>query len=112
MWMEPGSPLVHGGEPSARVPEKFAVLPTPVIYKAALDDLIQQPALAVKAKELSLDKAPETQRRIGEATDRAVGQALVRRIMPEMVTDKALEDRFNATIGGKPGPERCGSAPW
>jgi peptidyl-prolyl cis-trans isomerase C len=30
---------------------------------------------------------------------------LVSRIVPEMVTDKALEERFNATIAGKPGSE-------
>jgi peptidyl-prolyl cis-trans isomerase C len=86
-------------------PEKFAVLPTPTIYKAALDDLIQQRALAIKARELGLDKTAETRRRIDEATDRVLGQALVRRIIPELVTDKAIEDRYNTTIAGKPGSE-------
>jgi hypothetical protein len=41
-------------------PEKFAVLPATLMYKAALDDLIQQRALAVKAKELGLDKTAAT----------------------------------------------------
>jgi peptidyl-prolyl cis-trans isomerase C len=86
-------------------PDKFAALPAPVVYKAALDDLIEQRALAEKAKELKLDKTPEAQRRLGEASDRVLGQALVRRIVPELVTDKAIEDRYNATIAGKPGPE-------
>ncbi|MEA2739742.1 MAG: peptidyl-prolyl cis-trans isomerase [Acetobacteraceae bacterium] len=86
-------------------PEKLAVLPTPLIYRAALDDLIQQRALALKAKELGLDKTAETQRRVAETTDITLGQALMRRIVPELVTDKAIEDRYNATIAGQPGPE-------
>jgi peptidyl-prolyl cis-trans isomerase C len=102
-----GTPLTLGmvADRLREFPEKFAVLPTPVVYKAVLDDLIQQRALAVKARELGLDKTAETKRRINEATDRALGQALVRRIMPELVTEKAIEDRYNATIAGKPGPE-------
>jgi peptidyl-prolyl cis-trans isomerase C len=34
-----------------------------------------------------------------------LGQALVRRIMPEMVTDQAIAEHYNATIAGKPGPQ-------
>jgi peptidyl-prolyl cis-trans isomerase C len=86
-------------------PEKFAALPATLVYKAALDDLIQQRALAVKARELGLDKTAATQRQITEATDRVLGQALVRRIVPEMVTEKTIENGYNATIAGKPGPE-------
>jgi peptidyl-prolyl cis-trans isomerase C len=86
-------------------PEKFSVLPPGIMYKSALADLIDQRALAVKAKELGLDKLPQTTRRIQEATDRELGQALMRKILPELVTDKAIEDRYNATIAGKPGPE-------
>ncbi|MEA2730099.1 MAG: peptidyl-prolyl cis-trans isomerase [Acetobacteraceae bacterium] len=102
-----GTPLTLGmvADRLHEFPEKFAVLPTPLIYHAALDDLIQQRSLAVKAKELGLDKSAETQRRSGEATDRALGQALMQRIIPELVTDKAIEDRYNATIAGKPGAE-------
>lgn len=86
-------------------PEKFAALPATLVYKAALDDLIQQRALAVKAKELGLDKSAATQRQIAEATDRVLGQALMRRIVPEMVTEQAIKNGYNATIAGKPGPE-------
>jgi peptidyl-prolyl cis-trans isomerase C len=86
-------------------PEKFAALPATLVYKAALDDLIQQRALAVKAKVLGLDKTAATQRQIAEATDRVLGQALMRRVIPEMITEKAIENGYNATVAGKPGPE-------
>jgi peptidyl-prolyl cis-trans isomerase C len=102
-----GTPLTLGmvADRLHEFPERFAVLPTPLIYKAALDDLIQQRALAVKAKELGLDKLPATQRHIQETTDRELGRALLRRILPEMVTDKGIETVYQTTIAGKPGPE-------
>jgi peptidyl-prolyl cis-trans isomerase C len=86
-------------------PGKFSALPAPLVYKGALDDLIQQRALAVKAKELGLDKIPETQRRIAEATDRTLAQMLVQQLVPQMVTDKGVENIYNSTIAGRPGPE-------
>ena len=86
-------------------PEKLSVLPADIVYKSALDDLIEQRALAIKARALGLDKLPETRRRLDEADDQTLGQALIRRITPELVTDKAVEDRYNATIAGHPGPE-------
>ncbi len=86
-------------------PEKWAVLPSSVVYKSAVDDLIEQRALAIKARALGLDKLPETRRRLDEAADQTLGQALIRRITPELVTDKAIEDRYNATVAGHPGPE-------
>jgi peptidyl-prolyl cis-trans isomerase C len=103
-----GTPITLGmvADRLHEFPEKFAVLPTTLVYKAALDDLIQQRALAVKARQLGLDKTAATQRQIVEATDRVLGQALVRRIVPEMVTEKAIESGYNATIAGKPGPEQ------
>jgi peptidyl-prolyl cis-trans isomerase C len=103
-----GTPITLGmvADRLHEFPEKFAVLPTTLVYKAALDDLIQQRALAVKARQLGLDKIAATQRQIVEATDRVLGQALVRRIVPEMVTEKAIESGYNATIAGKPGPEQ------
>ena len=86
-------------------PEKLSVLPADIVYKSALDDLIEQRALAIKARALGLDKLPETRRRLDEATDQTLGQALIRRITPELVTEKAIQDRYNATIAGHPGPE-------
>ena len=102
-----GTPITLGmiADRLHEFPDKFAVLPTPVVYKAALDDLIQQRAMAIKARELGLDKTPEEQRRVAEAADRELGQALIRRFVPEMITSKAMETLYAETIAGKPGPE-------
>jgi peptidyl-prolyl cis-trans isomerase C len=83
----------------------LAALPAKMVYKAAVEDIVQQRAMAIKARELGVDKNPATQRRIALATDHELALAMVNRILPEMVTDKAIEDLYNKTIAGKPGPE-------
>ena len=102
-----GTPITLGmiADRLHEFPDKFAALPTPVVYKAALDDLIQQRALAEKARQLGLDKSPEEQRRVAEATDRELGQALIRHFVPEMITSKAMETLYAGTIASRPGPE-------
>ena len=83
----------------------LGVLPASILYRAALDDLVMQRAGTVKARALGIDKDPAVRRRIEEATDHELTAALVRRIVPEMVTDKAIQDRYNATIAGHPGED-------
>jgi peptidyl-prolyl cis-trans isomerase C len=83
----------------------LAALPSPTVYRIAVDDLIQQRSLAVKAKELGLDKDASAKRRVEEATDEALAGVLVRHILPEMVTDKTIGQLYDALIAGKPGPE-------
>jgi peptidyl-prolyl cis-trans isomerase C len=83
----------------------LAALPSPTVYRIAVDDLIQQRSLAVKAKELGLDKDAGAKRRVEEATDEALAGVLVRHILPEMVTDKTIGQLYDAMIAGKPGPE-------
>jgi peptidyl-prolyl cis-trans isomerase C len=83
----------------------LATLPASMVYKAALEDVIQQRAMAVKARELGVDKDPATQRRIQSATDHELALAMIRRILPEIVTDQAIQDRYDTTIAGQPGQE-------
>ena len=83
----------------------LAMLPSSMVYKAALEDIVQQRALAVKAKELGVDKDAATKRRIEAAIDHELALAPVRKLLPEMVTDKAIQDRYNLSYANKPGPE-------
>ena len=87
------------------LPPQLAALPPATVYKAALDDLIQQRALAIKARELGLDKDAVTQRYIGEATDHELARVMIQHILPELVTEKAIKDRYDAIFAGKPGPD-------
>jgi peptidyl-prolyl cis-trans isomerase C len=84
---------------------KLKGLPSPTMYRIALDDLIQQRALAAKARELGLDKDSDGKRRVALATDQAMAGALVRRLVSQAITDKAIETLYADTIAGKPGPE-------
>lgn len=102
-----GTPITLGmvADRLRALPPQLAMLPATVVYKAALDDLIQQRALAIKARELGVDKEAVTQRYIGEATDHELARAMVQRILPELVTEKAIKDRYDLIFAGKPGPE-------
>jgi peptidyl-prolyl cis-trans isomerase C len=102
-----GTPITLGmvADRLRDLPPQLAVLPPTVVYKAALDDLIQQRALAIKARELGIDKDAVAQRHIGEATDHELARAMVQRILPELVTEKAIKDRYDAMFAGKPGPD-------
>ncbi|HEY4175033.1 MAG TPA: peptidyl-prolyl cis-trans isomerase [Rhodopila sp.] len=102
-----GTPITLGmvADRLRDLPPQLAALPPATVYKAALDDLIQQRALAIKAKELGLDKDAVTQRYVVEATDHELARAVVQRILPELVTEKAIKDRYDATFAGKPGPD-------
>ena len=81
----------------------LAVLPASMIYERSVDDLAQQRSLAVKARELGLDKDPAVRRRVEEETDHALANALIRHITPEMINEKVIADRYAAVIAGKPG---------
>ena len=83
----------------------LATLPASMVYKAALEDIVQQRAMAVKARELGVDKDPATLRRIQAATDHELALSMIRRILPEIVNDQTIEERYNATIAGQPGQE-------
>lgn len=102
-----GAPITLGmvADRLRAMPQAMGALPTGVLYQGALDALIEQRALAVKARELGLDKDPVTIRRITVATDQELGRALLRRIEPEMVTEEAVAKFYAATVAGKPGPE-------
>ncbi|WP_158926625.1 peptidyl-prolyl cis-trans isomerase [Acidisphaera sp. S103] len=102
-----GTPITLGmvADRLRDLPPQLAALPETVVYKAALDDLIQQRALAIKARELGVDKDAVAQRHIGEATDHALAGAMVQRILPELITEKAIKDRYDAIFAGKPGPD-------
>jgi peptidyl-prolyl cis-trans isomerase C len=81
----------------------LAALPASMIYERSLDDVIQQRSLAVKARELGLDKRPEAQRRIAETTDHTLANMLIHHLLSELVTEKAIRAEYDATVAGKPG---------
>jgi peptidyl-prolyl cis-trans isomerase C len=102
-----GSPITLGmvADRLRLFPPSLSALSAKRFYELAVADLIQQRALMLKAKELGLDKDPETGRRIIEANDHELAAALIRHGTAGLITEKAIQDRYIAEIAGKPGPE-------
>lgn len=76
------------------------------LYQAAAMQLIQQRALALRAETTGLDKDPAVQRRMRNAVDETLAQAMLRRSLEPNVSTKALQAVYNGVIAGKPGPEQ------
>jgi peptidyl-prolyl cis-trans isomerase C len=74
-------------------------------FDVALSGIIQTRLLALKAKELGIDKTPSVQREITFATDGVLANALMRNIGADKITPEALRVRFEKEYAGKPGPE-------
>lgn len=102
-----GSPIILGmiADRLRDYAPNMAALPASMVYRAALEDLVNQRAVAIRARELNLDKDPATQRRIQELTDHELAIAVINRLVPQMVTEKVIEQRYQSTIAGEPGPE-------
>ena len=75
------------------------------LYQAAAMQAMQQKALAVRAESVGIDREPDTQRRIRNATDDILAQEMLRRSLTLNVTPKALHAVYDGVIAGKPGPE-------
>lgn len=102
-----GTPITLGmvGDEVNGLPAIWGSASAKQIFDIALADLIQHRMLALKAKELGLDKTPDVQRALTEATDRELSNALMQNIINPKMTDKMLQDRYTADFAGKPGPE-------
>lgn len=79
--------------------------PPRAVYQAALADLVQQRALAIKGRQLGLDQNPLIQGRLAMAGDHELAGAALRSMVPDQVSDAALQERYAAEYAGKPGPE-------
>jgi peptidyl-prolyl cis-trans isomerase C len=101
-----GTPITAGmvADHMRDLSPNLAAMSATMLYERSVDDLVQQRSLAVKARELGLDKQSAVKRRMDEATDHALANALIRQLLPELVTEKVVQDRYNTSIAGKPGP--------
>jgi peptidyl-prolyl cis-trans isomerase C len=87
------------------MPAEMVVLPSTVVYQMALEDLVNQRALAVKARALGMDKDPRVVRRIELATDHELARALALRVVGEMVTEDAVKRQYDQVYRDRPGAE-------
>lgn len=74
------------------------------LYQAAAMQMIQQRALALRAVKVGLDKDTAVQRRIRNAEDDVLAQAMLRLSLEPNITTKALQIVYDGVVAGKPGP--------
>jgi peptidyl-prolyl cis-trans isomerase C len=87
------------------MPTSFANLGFAEVSKRALDILVGQKAMALDARKEGMDKDPVVARLQNTATDRVLADAWLTRHVKAAVTDKALQDRYDRDIAGRPGPD-------
>ena len=76
-----------------------------VIYHKAVQGLMAQQAMVIRAKAMGIDKDPGVQRRIAAATDAVLANEYLRRTITPLVTDQALHEAYDREFANKPGPE-------
>ena len=84
-------------------PAAMGNLPPDKIYARAMEIVIREKAMLVRAKMEKLDKDPVVARKMAIASDLALAEAWLQKQGREAVTDKALHALYDKEIAGKPG---------
>ena len=85
-----------------QLPERAMSIPPQTLYPLVLNKIIDSMALAAEAHDTGIDKDPGVQRRVAEATQRALATAVVEKDIDPLITDDALHARYMAEIASKP----------
>jgi peptidyl-prolyl cis-trans isomerase C len=93
------------GDMIRALPPTLRTLPFDQVYPAALNQLIRNQSLVVRAISHGLDKDPIVQRRVKTAANKALVEEMVQREGGASITEKMLLDRYDQLFAGKPGPE-------
>ena len=75
------------------------------IYREAVQGLLAQKALAIRAREKGIDKEPAVRQRAATGTDVLLANEYLRRAVPKTVTEDMLRDVYKRDIASQPGPE-------
>jgi peptidyl-prolyl cis-trans isomerase C len=102
-----------GGQPITRgdVAEALGTLPPSngertldSAYQAALQGLITQRALVIRAREAGIDNDPPVRQRIAASADTILGNEYLRRTTAPGVTDQMVHDAYDARVAKQAGP--------
>ena len=86
------------------LPVSFASLGPPEVFRRALDIMIRQKVMVLKAEKLHLDKDPAVVLRGKVAFERVLADAWLTQKSDAAVTDAALHARYDRDIAGRTGP--------
>jgi peptidyl-prolyl cis-trans isomerase C len=76
------------------------------VYHRALDVSVRQKAMVMRARLEKLDRDPIVIHQSDIAVEHVLADAWLKRRADESVTDKALHERYDRDIAGKPGPDQ------
>jgi peptidyl-prolyl cis-trans isomerase C len=104
--MVDGTPITNGdiADEIRTFPASYGSLPMSNVYQLAMENLMRQRALALRASREGVDKDPAAQRRLAIAADKALVLEYMRREVTPRLTEQALRARYDATYVGRPGP--------
>ena len=97
--------LADLGDAIRALPPAIAALPFQSLYPSVLEELIRRQALVIHARKEGLDEDPAIQRRMAAARDRVLADAVLHKDVGATITEKALLDRYQRDVAGRPGPE-------
>ena len=97
--------LTDLGKASDTLPDNLRALPFETLYPALLERMIDRQALVMMARRQNLDENPDVKREIGEAVDRVLEAAYLRREALSKVTDRAIQTRYSREYGSRPATE-------
>lgn len=75
------------------------------VYHDAVQGLMAQQALAIRAREQNIDRDPGVRHRIATATDTILANEFLHRATAPAISDQMTQDAYNRDVAGKPGAE-------
>jgi peptidyl-prolyl cis-trans isomerase C len=87
------------------MPNGMAGLSYEDVYRRALEVIVRQKAMVLRARLEKLDTDPVVIHEGEVALEHVLADAWLKRRADAAVTDKALHERYDRDIAGKPGPE-------
>ncbi len=92
------------GDLIRNLPPSLGTLPFESLYPGAVEQLIKQQALVIRAQHQALDEDPMVRRRVKDAADHTLANELLHHEIIQTITEEALLNRYNQDFMGKPGP--------
>ena len=92
-------------EAVSTLPAEYRGMPPQMLYPRILDQLINQKALVVVARQEGLDRDPQVKMQMADAAEQALQSAAIRRAVAPLVTEDAVKAAYDKDVAGRPPEE-------
>ena len=103
-----GGAEIHASElaeAAQALPDELKGMPPQMLYPMLLDQMIDRRALILQGRKEGLENDPAVKRQVARATDSAIQNALLTRLIAPSLTDDAIKARYDQQYANKPGEE-------